>query len=51
MRQRLLIRHIPVCPLFQRIEILLELKGLRDRVDLRIVDIGSPRTPKSGLLT
>jgi len=37
--------HIPVCPFSQRVEILLELKGLRDRVDFHVVDITKPREP------
>lgn len=35
--------HIPVCPFSQRLEILLSLKGLRDRVDFHVVDITRPR--------
>lgn len=37
--------HIPVCPFSQRVEILLELKGLRDSVAFRVVDITKPRDP------
>mgnify|MGYP001186350668 CR=1 FL=1 len=37
--------HIPVCPFSQRLEILLELKGLRDAVEFRVVDITIPRDP------
>lgn len=37
------VHHIPVCPFSQRLEILLELKGLRDRVDFQLVDITRPR--------
>lgn len=40
---RLCLFHIPVCPFSQRLEILLELKGLRDRVDFHVVDITQPR--------
>lgn len=40
-----IIYHIPVCPFSQRVEILLELKGLRDRVDFHVVDITKPREP------
>lgn len=40
-----IIYHIPVCPFSQRIEILLELKGLRDAVEFRVVDITRPRDP------
>lgn len=39
------VHHIPVCPFSQRLEILLELKGCRDRVDFRVVDITRPRDP------
>ena len=35
--------HIPVCPFSQRVEILLELKGLRDAVTFSVVDITRPR--------
>jgi glutathione S-transferase len=35
--------HIPVCPFSQRLEILLALKGMRDAVDFRVVDITVPR--------
>ena len=35
--------HIPVCPFSQRLEILLALKGLEDRVGFHIVDITKPR--------
>jgi glutathione S-transferase len=37
--------HIPVCPFSQRVEILLELKGLRHAVDFSVVDITKPRDP------
>jgi len=37
--------HIPVCPFSQRVEILLELKGLREAVDFSVVDITTPRDP------
>lgn len=40
---RPIIYHIPVCPFSQRIEILLELKGLRDAVEFHVVDITRPR--------
>ena len=39
----LTVHHIPVCPFSQRLEILLALKGLRDQVDFRVVDITQPR--------
>lgn len=35
--------HIPVCPFSQRLEILLSLKGLGDRVAFHVVDITRPR--------
>jgi glutathione S-transferase len=38
-----LLHHIPVCPFSQRVEILLELKGLRSAVDFSAVDITKPR--------
>ncbi len=37
------IYHIPVCPFSQRIEILLNLKGLHDAVAFHVVDITRPR--------
>jgi len=40
-----IIYHIPVCPFSQRVEILLELKGLGDAVEFRVVDITKPRDP------
>jgi glutathione S-transferase len=41
----LIIHHIPVCPFSQRLEILLALKGLRDKVRFTVVDITKPRDP------
>jgi len=35
--------HIPICPFSQRLEILLALKGIRDAVDFRVIDITEPR--------
>lgn len=35
--------HIPVCPFSQRLEILLALKDLGDRVTFHVVDITRPR--------
>jgi glutathione S-transferase len=35
--------HIPVCPFCQRLDILLTLKGRRDEVDFRVIDITRPR--------
>ena len=40
---KLIVHHIPVCPFSQRLEILLALKDLRNRVDFRVVDITQPR--------
>lgn len=37
------IYHIPVCPFSQRLEILLELKGCRENVEFRVVDMSRPR--------
>ena len=37
--------HIPVCPFSQRVEILLELKGLSEAVQFSVVDITRPRDP------
>ena len=45
------IYHIPVCPFSQRLEILLELKGCRDQVDFKVVDITKPRDPALLALT
>ncbi len=43
MRDELAVYHIPVCPFCQRLEILLTLKGLRDRVAFHVVDVTQPR--------
>ncbi len=40
------VHHIPVCPFSQRLEILLTLKGLRDKVKFSVVDITRPRPPE-----
>jgi glutathione S-transferase len=40
-----IVYHIPVCPFSQRLEILLELKGIRDAVAFSVVDITRPRDP------
>lgn len=40
---RPIVHHIPVYPFSQRLEILLELKGCRDAVEFRVVDITQPR--------
>lgn len=45
------VHHIPVCPFSQRLEILLELKGCRDAVSFRAVDITRPREPELLALT
>jgi glutathione S-transferase len=37
------VHHIPVCPFCQRLEILLTLKGRRDEVEFRVVDVTKPR--------
>jgi glutathione S-transferase len=37
MSTRPIVYHIPVCPFLQRLEILLELKGLRDAVQFHVV--------------
>lgn len=39
----LTVHHIPVCPFCQRLEILLSLKGRRNDVSFRVVDITRPR--------
>jgi glutathione S-transferase len=41
-----IVYHIPVCPFSQRLEILLELKGGRESVEFRSVDITKPRSPE-----
>ena len=46
MSTKLAVHHIPVCPFSQRVEILLELKGLRDAVRFEVVDITVPRSPE-----
>lgn len=43
MPARPVIYHIPVCPFSQRVEIVLDLKGMRDAVDFQVVDITKPR--------
>lgn len=48
---RPVIYHIPVCPFSQRVEILLELKGLKGAVDFHVVDITEPRDPAIAALT
>lgn len=37
--------HVPICPFCQRLEVLLELKGLHDAVRFERVDITVPRDP------
>jgi hypothetical protein len=38
--------HIPVCPFSQRLEILLELKNMREAFTFQMVDITKPRDPR-----
>lgn len=38
--------HIPICPFSQRVEILLELHGLRDAFAFEVVDVTKPRPPE-----
>lgn len=38
--------HIPICPFSQRVEILLELHGVRDAFDFEVVDVTKPRSPE-----
>ncbi len=45
MTAKTVIYHIPVCPFSQRVEILLDLKGMRDAVRFEVVDITKPREP------
>lgn len=40
---RPILHHIPVCPFSQRLEILLDLKQVREQVEFREVDITRPR--------
>jgi glutathione S-transferase len=40
---QMIVYHIPVCPFSQRLEILLELKGVKDAVTFHTVDITVPR--------
>src|SRR4028119_1309727 len=46
MSQRPIVHHIPVCPFSQRLEILLALKGAREAVWCRVVDITVRRDPE-----
>ena len=41
-----IVYHIPVCPFSQRLEILLALRGQKDAVEFRVVDITKPRAPE-----
>lgn len=45
MPAKYIVYHIPVCPFSQRLEILLALRGQRDAVEFRVVDITKPRDP------
>lgn len=40
---KLIVYHIPLCPFCQRLQILLDLKGLRETVEFRVVDVTKPR--------
>lgn len=40
------VHHLPACPFAQRLQILLELKGRRDQVEFKAVDITQPRAPE-----
>ena len=40
---RPIIYHIPVCPFSQRLEIILDLKGMKNAVDFQTIDITVPR--------
>jgi len=46
MNARHIVHHIPVCPFSQRLEILLALRGRKDAVEFRVVDITRPRSPE-----
>jgi glutathione S-transferase len=46
MTKKHIVYHIPVCPFSQRLEILLALRGLKDAVEFRVVDITKPRDPE-----
>jgi glutathione S-transferase len=46
MSTRHIVYHIPVCPFSQRLEILLALRGQKDAVEFRVVDITRPRAPE-----
>lgn len=41
-----IIHHIPLCPFCQRIEVLVDLKGVRDQVEFAFVDAVAPREQK-----
>ncbi len=43
--------RIPICPFCQRLEILLELKGLQDAVAFETVDVTRARSPRLLALT
>lgn len=45
MPEKHILYHIPVCPFSERLEILLALRGCRDSVEFRVVDITKPRDP------
>lgn len=46
MTEKHIVYHIPVCPFSQRLEILLALRGHKDAVDFKVVDITKPRDPE-----
>lgn len=46
MTEKHIVYHIPVCPFSQRLEIMLALRGQRDAVEFRVVDITKPRDPE-----
>jgi glutathione S-transferase len=46
MTEKPIVYHIPVCPFSQRLEILLALKGQRQAVEFRVLDITKPRDPE-----
>jgi glutathione S-transferase len=46
MNTKHIVYHIPVCPFSQRLEILLALRGQKDAVEFRVVDITKPRDPE-----
>lgn len=43
MSDKPIVYHIPVCPFSQRLEVLLALRGQKDAVEFRVIDITKPR--------